>query len=195
MINEDFNIPKKEYEPLPEDKYNVELIDVELKEATGRFAEPGDKNFSFTFALLNGKDKKGEPLRGRRLWSMFVPTFFAVSARAKKWPGKNELYRVVESLTGKEANDEMVEKFQALHLNALIGKQCIVFTKNSPSSDGSTAYTNIVNYLPVAEGEAVESLNDTEKSSEKTPPIDISEVPFESEDKSNTLNDAKENLG
>ena len=134
MITNDYKIEKKEapqFEPLPEDKYNVELLDIEERDDTGQFSEPGDKIYLFTFVVLNGEDKDGKSLRGRRIWSSFVPTFFFTSTKSKKWPGKNELYRIVEALAKTEMTDEKVAKFRSIHLNKLIGMQCVVFTKNT----------------------------------------------------------------
>lgn len=150
MINDNFKIEKKEatFAPLPEDKYQVELLDIELKDATGKFAQAGEKNFSFTFALLNGEDEKANSLRGRLIWANFVPTFFQVSAKAKKWPGKNELYRIVEALTKQPVTDELIETFNSVDLNTLIGKQCVIFIKNTPSNqDPNKIFSNIVNYI------------------------------------------------
>jgi len=148
MFQENFKIEKKvvSFNPIPEDKYSVELIDIELKDATGQYAQPDEKVFAFTFALLDGVDVGGQSLRGRLLWASFVPTFLSTSPRAKKWPGKNELYRIIESLTGQEITDELAEKFEANDIKNLVGKQCVVFTRNTPSNNSERIFSNIINY-------------------------------------------------
>lgn len=151
MFQENFKIEKKvvTFNPIPEDKYTVELVDIELKDAVGQFAQPDEKVFAFTFALLDGVDTKGNPLRGRLLWSSFVPTFLSISPRSKKWPGKNELYRIVEAFTGQEMTDELAEKFEANDLKGLVGKQCVVFTRNTQSNNSDKIFSNIYNYIAV----------------------------------------------
>ena len=165
MIEDTMVIEKEEvkYDPLPVDKYQVELLDISVKDATGRFAKPGEKNFVFQFVLLDGKDEEGKELRAiRSVWANFVPTKLQINPRAKKWPGKNELYRIVEALNGEEF---VAEQITGKELKGLIGKQCIIFTQNSePNVDGKV-FTNVANYKMISE--ELPSLTDEEKENAK----------------------------
>src|SRR5574343_583698 len=115
MITENFTIPKKEgqtFEPIPENVYQAELLDITVKDAKGQYAKPGDKNFVFQFTLLAGKDKDGTDLRGRNIWDNFIPTFLYINSK-----GKNRLYQVIEAMMGRELTPEEEATYEAVKLN------------------------------------------------------------------------------
>lgn len=149
MIADNMKIEFKPFEgfaPLPEDKYTAELVNITLVDATGPYAKPGDTNFVFQFTLLDGEDKDGESLRGRSVWENFVPTILNDNPKAKNWPGKNELWRIIESLSGVEMK-EGDKPLTGEVLNALIGEQCVIFTKNVPGKkDPNSLFANVINY-------------------------------------------------
>ena len=150
MINNEFPITKKEaqaFEPLPEDIFPCELLDVEVEQKPNY----NDKNIienvlKFQFTLLSGF-KAGESLRGRNIWLNFVPIYFYISKKS----GKNKLYQIVEALLKRELTQEEEATFSASKLNKLIGMQCRILVKNKPSSDGQSVFSNVDRLLPAVE--------------------------------------------
>jgi len=185
-ITEQMQIEKREgktYEPLPENIYQVELLDITLKE-TPKYKQPDEieKVFDFQFTLLDGKDKKGESLRGRSIWRNFVPTYLYIGKK-----GKNVLYQIVEAILGEELSPEQEAKLDTEALNSLIGEQLRVLVKNN-TKDKKT-YSNIESFLSVET--KINSLTDDEKESAKVKPkeekeetnedveeIKIEDIPF-----------------
>jgi hypothetical protein len=149
--NTNLKIQKKEaqeFEPLPENVYQVELLDVNLSENETYDSKQGktegkqfEKIFDFQYTVLAGKDKKGEVLRGRNIWDNFVPSYLYIS----KKNGKNKLYRIIESLLGRDINqEEEANGIDALFLNSLVGKQMRVATENIEKNQ--KVYTKIKTY-------------------------------------------------
>lgn len=146
MINENFSIPKREgqvFDPLPENVYQVELLDIEVQEKP-KYKQPDqvENVFSFQFTLLNGKDKKGESLRGRNIWLNFVPTYLYIGKN-----GKNKLFQIIEAMLRRELTQEEEATMEAVKLNKLIGKQCRVVVKNKAGKDNAV-FSNIDSLLP-----------------------------------------------
>lgn len=156
MINEEITIEKrekKEYPPIPKNVYPAEILDVNLNEAKGKFAQPGEKVFSFQFVLLDGKDK-GESLRGRSVWANFVPTYLYIGKN-----GKNDLYNIIEAVLERELEMEEEANFDKSFINSLIGKQLRIMVEPRVTDKGT--YDNITNYLEI--GTKLNSLTDDEK--------------------------------
>lgn len=152
MLPNNLPIVKKEtktFDPLPEDIYQVELLDItaEDKETyNSKMGKTQEKEYetilSFQFTLLDGTDN-GESLRGRNVWANFVPSFLYISAKN----GKNALYRIVEALQGKTLSPEQeANGIDGAFLNSLIGKQCRIVTKNKAGKEGNL-FTNIESFL------------------------------------------------
>jgi hypothetical protein len=146
MLDDKMHIPKEEakvYPPLPKNIYQVELLDISLRDAKGKYAKPGDKNFSFQFTLLEGKDKDND-LRGRNVWANFVPTALYIGKN-----GKNELYNIVEAFLGRELTlEEEAKGLSGLFLNTLIGQQVKVFVDHRfDKVDRTKIYDNITSYI------------------------------------------------
>lgn len=135
-ITENFKIVKEEgkvFPPLPENFYQVELLDITSKmnptfdTRTKPVAEQEmERVLGFQFTLLAGKDKKGESLRGRNVWDNFIPSTLYIS----KKNGKNALYRITEALLGHELSPKEEAEMDSEFLNGLIGRQCRVGIKN-----------------------------------------------------------------
>ena len=146
MINENFKIEKKEgteYPPLPENIYQVELLDIELQvKPKYKKENETEKVFSFQFTLLNGKEKDGSSLRGRNIWRNFVPTYLYIGNK-----GKNILYQIVEAIIGMELSPEIEATLDAEKLNKLIGRQARIVVKNTKKDDKT--YSNIDTFLPI----------------------------------------------
>jgi hypothetical protein len=165
MLEENFQIKKeekKEYPPIPDGIYQVEFLDINLKDKKGKFAKPGDKVFSCQFTLLDG-DEDGKTLRGRNLWANFVPTSLYFGKK-----GKNELYQVLEALTGQELSPEQEAKMDSNFITGLISKQCKVMVMNTEKDKDGNVYSNIVKYSPVKT--FINALTDKEKEDARVKP-------------------------
>jgi len=187
MIKTNFQIEKKEgqkFDPLPENVYQVELLDIEMKEKPN-YKKTGLENvLEFQFTLLNGKDKS-ESLRGRNIWRNFVPTCLYVGKN-----GKNVLYQIIEAIDGQEMSPEREATLDTAEINSLIGKQCRVVTKNK--KDGDKVFSNIESFLtienelPKLTQEEKEKATLRDKKEEKTEAVypeeesvvDTSRIPF-----------------
>jgi hypothetical protein len=146
MINADQNFPvetreAQTFDPIPENIYQVELLDVEM-ELRAKYKKPEEKEnqLSFQFVILSGKDKEGNSLRGRNIWFNFVPIYFYEGEK-----GKNKLFQVIEALLGRELTREEIATFETGKINKLITKQCRVFVKNT--TKGDKIYSNIDSLL------------------------------------------------
>lgn len=170
MLNTDLKVGKKEkmtYPPLPEDIYEVELLDITSEEKATydtRNAPEGEKEFetvmSFQFTLLEGEDK-GEKLRGRNVWQNFVPTYLYIGKK-----GKNNLYQIIEALLGRDLSpQEEAEGIDGNFLNNLIGKHCRVGIKHKVSGDN--VYDNIDSYYKSRGTAAALSSEEREKAQVK----------------------------
>lgn len=165
MLNDDFKAEKKEkaeYPPLPENVYQVELLDVTMQEKPTydtRNKPDAEKKYeqllTFQFTLLAGKDKDGQPLRGRNIWRNFVPSYLYIGKK-----GKNVLYQIIEAVLDRElTKEEDATGISGKQLNSLIGKQCRIVVKNNKKDEN--IYSNIESFLP-SEAQ-YNSLTDEEK--------------------------------
>lgn len=173
MINQKFKIEEKkskQYDPIPEGTYQVELIDIEAEEKP-TYNDPSKKELKldFEFAILNEeKDQKGNELRGRRVWRNFVPTYLYIGKK-----GKNILFQIVESLVGQELTREQIARLDSEALNKLIGFQCQVFVENVKKDD--KIFSNILKFMPGKKG--FSELTENEKSKkEETDEQEVDEV-------------------
>lgn len=154
MINETFDIPKEEKKSLPllpENIYQVELLDVNCEERPTYDTKnklDGEKIFEkvlkFQFVLLRGTDIKAEKeeyknLRGRSVWENFVQTSLYIGNK-----GKNKLYQIVEALIGRLLTPEEEATFSSQKVNELIGMQCRVGIKHKATEKAT--YANIDTY-------------------------------------------------
>lgn len=153
MLNETMSFEKKqvtEYEVLPENIYQVELLDVNLDRRPTydtRLKPDSEKEYetvlNFQFTLLSGT-ANGKDLRGRNVWENFVPTYLYIS----KKNGKNKLYNVVEGLLGRGLTmAEEAEGITSDTINSLIGKQVRIGIKHNVKGDKT--YDRIEQYYPV----------------------------------------------
>jgi hypothetical protein len=189
MINSDIKVEKKEsqeFSPLPDNIYQVQLLDVtdEKRPTYDTRNEPDDKKqyetvFNFQFVLLAGKDKDGEPARGRNLWANFIPSYLYESKK-----GKNRLYQITEALLGHTLTLEEEAKMDGEFINNLIGKQIRVGTVTK--TNGDKKFTNIDVYYPVEvelDGlSAEEAINATVKvkdTTDESNEISAEDIPFD----------------
>lgn len=153
MISENITFEKKEsqqYEALPENIYQVELLDVnvENRPTYDTRNKPDEekvyeKVLNFQFTLLSGTHE-GKSLRGRNVWENFVSTYLYISSKH----GKNKLYEVVEGLIGRSLKpEEEARGITSDQINGLIGSQVRVGVKNRVVGDKT--YDRIEQYYPV----------------------------------------------
>lgn len=156
MLDTTFNAPKVEatdYTPLPDDMYQVELLDVVSKmnetydskknrQANPALAPVMEPVLDFTFTVLEDTEIDGKSVRGRNIWMNFVHAYLYIGKN-----GKNDLYKIVEALQGSALTQEQeAYGVSGTALNALIGKQCRVVTKQV-TKNGKT-FMNVDNLLP-----------------------------------------------
>ncbi len=173
MLSSNLKVEKKEameYAPLPEDVYQVELLDItsEVKPTYDTRNKPDlEKEYetvlNFQFVVLDGTDEKGESLRGRNIFENFVQSFLYIS----KKNGKNKLYKITESILGRELSPEDEAFMDGAFLNTLIGRQLRIGT--IIKKDGDKSYTNIDKYLK-AINKIELALNDEEREKSKVKP-------------------------
>lgn len=149
MLNPSDKYEKREtvsFPSLKNDVYQAQLLDIAKKEGKAYQSEETEMNFSFEFAILNGKDADGGSARLRLLNKNFVPTYLYISQKN----GKNWLYKITEAFLGRELNQaEEAEGITGEMLNSFIGKQCrVVLEKKASKKDASKFYSNISNILP-----------------------------------------------
>jgi len=177
MIDTNLEIEKREAsesKPIPEDMYQVELLDIDSKVEETYNSKKARKEdptlevkketiLSFQFVLLDGMEKD-KSLRGRSIWANFIPTYLYISSKN----GKNKTYQIVEALLGHELSPEEEATMDGGFLNKLIGNQCRIVTINNASGDKT--YTNIDRFLKATT--VVNGLTDEER--EKATPKKLS---------------------
>jgi len=166
------------FPPLPKDIYQVELVNVESEQRPTfeTRKNPVDAQnietvLYFQFGLLEGEKEilnaLGQPvgvnsLRGRNVWSNFIPTYIY---EGKK--GKNKLMRILEAfykheLTAEEKQDLADPTKCKFAINQLVGKQIRVSVEPKASlSDATKIYDNITDWLKATK--ELEPLNEDEK--------------------------------
>ena len=131
----------KEFEVLPQDIYQVELLDVEQKTQKKWKSDEEEDVFVFTFVILDD----GE-FYGRRMWEY-------AAQKLSKYKGGSKLYKALVGLNGGvQLTDEACmtpeETCSDNAINALIGKQVRLTVGQKAKQDGSLKNV-IESYLPV----------------------------------------------
>jgi len=139
MLPANFIAPKEEkqsYDALPEDIYQVELLDI-IEEMKPKYKQEGEeKKLKCTFAVLSHDE-----LRKRLLFRNYVPATLYIGK-----DGKNVLYQIAEALLRREVTtEEEATGLSGELLNSFVGKQCKVFVKQTKK--GENTYSNIDRFL------------------------------------------------
>lgn len=127
--------PGTGFSVIPEDKYQVQLVDVNAVEQANSFkGGVMETRLNYQFAILDEKkeDENFQSLRGRYLWKRV-----SLSLNEKSW-----LYRLASAVKGSSLTQEEKEKFDP---EAIIGKQVVVMTTNVKANNGNI-YTNILSF-------------------------------------------------
>lgn len=179
MIDNELEIKKQEsvsYPPLPNDVYQVELLDINTK-VHPKYMKPDEKEqvFDFQFVVL----EDGE-FRARNLWAGYIKTYLYIGKN-----GKNSLYQVLEAMLGRElTEEEEANGITGKLLNDLIGKQCRLGTEIVVK--GEKQYNKITQFLRAKKN--LTPLTDDEKEkckvknkkveTEESKMPDVSDIPF-----------------
>ena len=125
------------FEPLPDDKYTVQIVDVTAVDAPNPYKGGAvETKFNFQFVQLDDKKeaKAGGPsLRGRYLWKKT-----STSMHEKSW-----LRKLAKAVYGR---DLTIDEQKSFDPESIIGKRVDVMTEQSPSKDGSKIYANIISF-------------------------------------------------
>lgn len=142
--DDDFVDPKKisKFHPVPDNKYHVQITDVNEEERLNNFSGEKEKIYNFEFTILDNNnfeytdqdgEKQIETTRGRRLWRK-IPKRLTSSSRFRA----SLLYEVLTAVEGKQLAQE---ELKPLNPNTLIGQQLAVFV----SVNGE--YNNIESFM------------------------------------------------
>jgi hypothetical protein len=183
MLDETIHVEKKEasdYKPLPDDMYQVELLDVvsEMRPTYDTRLKPDNEKeyeavFNFQFTVLEDGEFDGKPLRGRNIWYNFVPSYLYIGKN-----GKNALYQIVEAFQGQSLSPEQEAMgITGKYINDLIGKQCRVVTKQK--TKGEKTFMNIESLLPAKT--LLAALDAKEKEDARVKPKDASDKKAEAD--------------
>lgn len=138
----------KKFFPVPSDKYQVQITDVNLINQVNTFSGKEEElcNFEFTILTDNSFDyvdeegqKQIESTRGRRLWKRMRPTLSAGSSKSKaSW-----MYKL---LCAVEKEEIPPEKLQEVDVNSLVGTQVLVMVDVVKEQ-----FNNILSFAPAKE--------------------------------------------
>lgn len=178
-VNDDYFVEPnkgKKFYPVPADKYQVMIYDVEAIREAGFQGKGEVDKLKFTFVILddkkfNSEDEDGQPIeestRGRRLWRK-VPKSYSPGGQYKA----SLFFELMCAIERKTLEKEDIVKVQP---NTLIGQQLAVFVSVNES------WNNVESFLPVSKDlEPLPTINDKEELDEG----ELSKpLPFETKDK------------
>lgn len=128
-----------DFDPIPMDKYVVQVADVNLKKYFNKFKGEEVEMLNYQFVILDEKPmpESKETTRGRYLWHMM-----SQSLSSKSW-----LTKLAKAVYGRELTKEEMEKFDP---EAIVGKQVCVMVEPKENADRTATYNNIVSYAKAA---------------------------------------------
>ena len=132
----------KEFGPLPEDKYQVEIYAAEPFMGTKFNSVEEQERLKITFVILDEDKKMLEdgvevPVRGRRLWSRTSTVFSPVGSKKA-----TNLTKLVSAVFGHELEQAEVDTFEE---SDLLGKQLCVMVDAKAGTDG-TVWNNVLSF-------------------------------------------------
>lgn len=183
-LDESYKMPeqgglRQEFDPLPEDTYQVQILDIKLKKDQPSFKDPEVKHdlFAFTFVIV----EKGEFFK-RRLWKDVTQKINpAFSGGSASW-----LYRIYCSALGINLTEEEIKGITTKDVNNLIGRQLRLLVKHKLTKKGEIKDV-IEETLPVKEElefNPVDSVTKVKKTTDIEPitssdeEIDVDDIPF-----------------
>lgn len=166
-IDASFTVKPKEikkYKPVPDDKYQVQITDINLVKQLNQFNGLEEDRMNFEFTILDNKtqdivNEEGETeiesLRGRKLWKRIAPSNSPAGKKSKaSW-----FFKLLCAIEKKELTDsELVEIAPA----TLIGQQLVVMVEINGE------WNNILSFAPATKDlEPVPAKEDVEISEEE----------------------------
>ena len=124
-----------DFEPIPMDKYTVQIADVNLKSQFNKFKGVEEEMLNFQYVIL---DKKAMPDSSETTWGRYLWHRMSQALSTKSW-----LLKLAKAVYGRELTREEMEKFDP---EALVGLQVDVMVDQKPNADGTAIYNNIVAY-------------------------------------------------
>lgn len=125
------------FNPISDGAYTLQIVDVTMVSGFNKFKGVDEDKLNYQFAVLDDvKQEDGSSSRNRYLWKRC-----SLSMNEKSW-----LYKLSKAVSGRDLTKEEMEAFDA---ESLIGKQVKALVSQSPSSDGTTIYNNIMTFSKV----------------------------------------------
>lgn len=124
------------FDPLPDDKYTVQIVDVNAVEQANSFKGGAmETRLNYQFVIVDDKKelKPGVSLYGRYLWKRT-----SLSMHEKSW-----LRKLARAVYGRDLS---VDEQKSFDPESVIGKNVDVMTEQSPSKDGSRVFSNIISF-------------------------------------------------
>ena len=158
MIENNYTVKKQElkkFKPVPLDKYQVQVTDVNLITALNNFSGVEEELLNFEFTILDKKDfdfeQDGEQViettRGRRLWKRIRPVLSAGGKNSKaSW-----MYKLLCAVEKKELTAEELSEFDP---NTLVGQQVIAFVEVVKEYNNITGFGPIKEEMPAVDNAA-----------------------------------------
>lgn len=125
---------KEGFDPVPNDKYTAQLVDVNLKTQLMYQSTQEEEVLEYKFQILddNPMPVGEESTRGRYLWKKFRPSLNS----------KSHLYKLASAILGRALTKEEVENFDP---ESLIGKQVDIMVEQSASEKNpENIFNNII---------------------------------------------------
>jgi len=122
------------FNPISDGAYTLQIVDVSIVSGFNKFKGIDEEKLNYQFAVLDDvKQEDGSSSRDRYLWKRC-----SLSMNEKSW-----LYKLARAVVGRDMTKEEMEKFDA---ESIVGKQVKALVSQSPSSDGSIIYNNIMSF-------------------------------------------------
>ena len=149
MIDSTYTIKSsklKSFHPVPNDKYQVQITDINLVTDFNQFKGEEEERLNFEFTILDKKnfdyESDGEKLiettRGRRLWKRISPVNSAPTKNSKaSW-----FYKLLCAVEGKEIPADQLKEINPA---SMIGQQVVVMVEEAKG------YNNILNFTSIKE--------------------------------------------
>jgi hypothetical protein len=152
------------FDPIPADKYTLQIMDVELKSVYNKFHGQDEDMLNYQFAVLTdapmpeGSEQK--TTRGKYLWQKC-----SLSMNKKSW-----LYKLAKAVNG-------VEPDVNFNPESIVGKQVNAFVTEKPSKDDpSIVWNNISDFMKCTkELELLEKKDNSVVVEKSSTPVDMPE--------------------
>ena len=129
-----------DFDPIPMDKYTVQIIDVNLVMQFNNFIGKEEEVLNYQFQILDDKpmpikegEKEAQSTRGKYLWKRVRPV-----VNNRSWLGK-----LGKAVIGRELTKEEIADFD---VESVVGKQVDVMIEHSVSKDGEKTFSNIISF-------------------------------------------------